>query len=92
MLVIIVVLDVAEHGVDLPPVAGRVGHPDLVLVGVAAGGVPLVEGDQAALPETLLAPSTSFVVPTRMPRCESAGRSACCKARATGGSVSSNLA
>src|SRR5215210_7791364 len=38
--------NVLEHGVDLPPVPRWVGHPDLVLAGVATRRVALVERDQ----------------------------------------------
>src|SRR5579863_6654999 len=43
---------VGQDGVDLPPFAvGGAGDPELVLPGVAAGGVPLVDGCQAGLGE-----------------------------------------
>jgi len=39
---------VGQDGVDLPPfAAGGAGDPELVLPGVAAGGVPLVDRGQA---------------------------------------------
>jgi hypothetical protein len=43
---------VGQDGVDLPPLAaGGSGDPELVLPGVAAGGVPLVDGRQAGCGE-----------------------------------------
>src|SRR5580704_7013060 len=43
---------VGQDGVDLPPfAAGSAGDPELVLPGVAAGGVALVDGGQAGLGE-----------------------------------------
>src|SRR5262249_15144748 len=39
-------------GVDLPPLAvGRAGHPELVLLGIAAGALAFVDGGQAGLTE-----------------------------------------
>jgi hypothetical protein len=39
---------VFQDGVDLPALAaGGSGDPELVLPGVAAGGIPLVDGGQA---------------------------------------------
>jgi hypothetical protein len=49
VVVLMIVVNVAEHCVDLPAVAGRVGDPHLVLTRVATAGVALVEGHQAAV-------------------------------------------
>src|SRR5258708_3434363 len=38
---------IRQHGIDLPLLARRAGHPDLVLGGEATGGAHLLIGEQA---------------------------------------------
>ena len=42
---------VGQHGVDLPLLTRRAGHPDLVLGGEATGGADLLVGEQALAAE-----------------------------------------
>ena len=49
MRLVVLVVDVADDGVDLPAVPGRIGDPHLVLAGVATRGVALLKGDEAGV-------------------------------------------